>query len=285
MAEGRMLKRRITLSKKMAALKSDKSRLLWFYMLPFTDVMGRINADPEDIRDEILRKQRKGYTAEKIQSSLEELNRVGLIILYRDDEGQYLQFTRFAEEQNLNPKREAKTQIPAPLIECSGVIQSNHVKLSKDKLKKEKYIKEKSVFDISRRKYPGTKRELDTEFDYFRKTHSDWKEALPLLEPAVVNQAKKWKAEGTAKRYIPHFKTWLYNRFWERTEGLVLTEQEREELKEKNRRALEAKRAEIRKENGSYFENKTTEELQEMLKNKKFIMQWWLIKEILAERR
>jgi hypothetical protein len=57
MAEGRMLKRRITLSKKMAALKTDKARLLWFYMLPFTDVEGRINADPEDIRDEILRKQ------------------------------------------------------------------------------------------------------------------------------------------------------------------------------------------------------------------------------------
>ena len=138
-----MLKRRITLSKKMAALKTDKARLLWFYMLPFTDVEGRINADPEDIRDEILRKQRSGYTSVRIQQCLLDLDAVGLIILYSDGCNQYLEFTRFKDEQNLNPKREAKTQIPAPLTEDSGVIQSNHVKLSKVKLSKVKLSKGK----------------------------------------------------------------------------------------------------------------------------------------------
>jgi hypothetical protein len=138
MAEGRMLKRRITLSKKMAALKTDKARLLWFYMLPFTDVEGRINADPEDIRDEILRKQRKGYTLGRIQECLLDLDGVGLIILYGDERGQYLQLTRHGEEQKINRNREAKSKIPAPLTEDSGVIQSNRVKLSKVKLSKDK---------------------------------------------------------------------------------------------------------------------------------------------------
>jgi hypothetical protein len=72
MADGRMLKRRITKSKKLAALKTDKARLLWFYLLPFTDVEGRMEADPEDIRDEIIRKQRKGFTLQAIENSLQE---------------------------------------------------------------------------------------------------------------------------------------------------------------------------------------------------------------------
>jgi hypothetical protein len=138
MAEGRMLKRRITMSRKMAALKTDKARLLWFYMLPFTNVKGRIVADPEEIQDEILRKQRRGYGALKIQQYLNDLDRVGLIILYQVNGRQFLEFTRFADEQNLNEKREAKCVIPEPPHERSRALQSNHVKLSEVKLSKDK---------------------------------------------------------------------------------------------------------------------------------------------------
>lgn len=109
-----MLKRKITRSKKFAALKTDKARLLWFYMLPFTDVDGRLEADAEDVRDEIIRKQRKGYTIEKIEECLQDLNRVGLITLYSIDGKNYLEFARFWDEQTHNPEREAKSDIPPP---------------------------------------------------------------------------------------------------------------------------------------------------------------------------
>jgi hypothetical protein len=89
-------------------------------------------------KDEILRKQRKGYTLGRIQECLLDLDGVGLIILYGDERGQYLQLTRHGEEQKINRNREAKSKIPAPLTEDSGVIQSNRVKLSKDKLSKDK---------------------------------------------------------------------------------------------------------------------------------------------------
>lgn len=112
MAQGRVLKRKITRSKKMAALKSDKARLLWFYMLPFTDVDGRIGADAEDIRDEIIRKQRKGFTVSKIEECLNDLHRVGLIILYSVNGKEYLEFTKHSEEQNLRRDKEAKSEIP-----------------------------------------------------------------------------------------------------------------------------------------------------------------------------
>ena len=133
-----MLKRRITASKKMARLKTDKARLLWLYLLPFTDVDGRIVADCEDIRDEIIRKQRKGYSLTRIEECLQDLRGVGLIVLYHVNGKRYLEFTRFWDEQSHNRDREAKSDIPPP---THGVLQeqseSNPLKLSKVKLSKE----------------------------------------------------------------------------------------------------------------------------------------------------
>lgn len=120
MAQGRMLKRKITRSKKMAKLKTDKARLLWFYMLPYTDVDGRVEADPEDIKDEILRKQRKGFTINRIKECLQDLHKVGLIVLYDTNNKKYLQYTRFANEQNLRRDKEAESEIPAPRPEQSS---------------------------------------------------------------------------------------------------------------------------------------------------------------------
>jgi len=145
MAEGRMLKRKITLSKKMASLKTDKAKLLWFYMLPFTDVDGRIEADCEDIRDEIVRKQRKGFSLGRIEECLQDLHRVGLIILYTCNGRRYLEFTRFDEEQkNRNRDREAESEIPAPTQGAvSEQSETTPIKLSKDKLSKVKLSKDK----------------------------------------------------------------------------------------------------------------------------------------------
>ncbi len=114
MAEGRMLKRKITQSKKMAALKTDKARLLWLYLLPFTDVDGRIEADTEDIRENILRMQRKGYSVSTIQTCLEDLHDVGLITLYTVESQQYLEYTKFGKEQKLRRDKEAESTIPDP---------------------------------------------------------------------------------------------------------------------------------------------------------------------------
>lgn len=150
MAQGRMLKRKITKSKKLAALKTDKARLLWFYMLPFTDVEGRIEADNEDIRVDMLRKQRKGYTLDKIEECLQDLHRVGLIVLYEVSDKRYLEFTRFDEEQkNRNRNREAESQILPPSqgeVSEHSQITPNKVKLSKVKLSKVKYTSEFEFF-------------------------------------------------------------------------------------------------------------------------------------------
>ena len=143
---------------------------------------------------------------------------------------------------------------------------------------------EKEIFDKARRRYPGIKRGLDTELDNFIRKHKDWRESLPLLYPAVEAQSKKWKLEYTPKKFIPHFKTWINQRRWEQVEGVVLSEEEKQAKKNKEAKALEAKREEIRTEDGPFFKSKTVEELRKMRADRYWIVRWWLIDEILRER-
>ena len=75
--------------------------------------------------------------------------------------------------------------------------------------------KNKEDFEKTRNLYPNTKRGLDTEFDYFRKTHKDWKEVLPTLETALKNQIEQRKKMTGFVPEWKHFKSWIYNRSWE----------------------------------------------------------------------
>ena len=76
----------------------------------------------------------------------------------------------------------------------------------------------KNDFDEARAAYPGTVRGLDTEYGYYltclkRKRLKEY-EITPNLLPAI--QAQIQAREG--KDWNPgwkHFKTWLYNSWWE----------------------------------------------------------------------
>ena len=77
----------------------------------------------------------------------------------------------------------------------------------------------KDQFEIFRKRYPGTKRGLDTEFNGFVKKYSGHvTEIVPLLLPALEN-LMRWR-EQAAKRgeFVPSFanlKTWINQRRWE----------------------------------------------------------------------
>lgn len=121
MAEGRMLKKNISDSRRLAELKTDSARLLWTWILPYLDVEGRYYADPELVRGKVVPRL-KSFTTAKIWEYLQDMHRVGLITLYEADGEKYLQFRNFHEFQNLRPGRESGSKIPPPgeLPENSG---------------------------------------------------------------------------------------------------------------------------------------------------------------------
>lgn len=140
MAEGRMLKKRLSKSKKLAELKTDSSRFLYCIIYPHLDIKGRYEADPHIVMGTIV-PYIKSFTLKKIQTHLEELHKVGLIVLYKIGNDQYLQYTRFEDFQRLDPTREAKSEIPPPTqdqLQSKSNITPIEVK-SKSNISKEKY--------------------------------------------------------------------------------------------------------------------------------------------------
>jgi len=84
---------------------------------------------------------------------------------------------------------------------------------------------EKNIFEEIRKLYPGTKRGLETEFDNFKKKHSDWKEILTHLKPDLENQilARK-KSTGFIPQWA-NFATWINQSKFE--EVFIITKDEK----------------------------------------------------------
>ncbi len=107
MPEGRMIKKRISESKKLGKLKSDSSRLLYTWLIPWLDVEDRHSADPEIIKGHVFPKV-KTMTTKKIERLLLELNDAKLIVLYSAGDELYLQFKKSL--QKIHKDREAPAE-------------------------------------------------------------------------------------------------------------------------------------------------------------------------------
>lgn len=76
----------------------------------------------------------------------------------------------------------------------------------------------KIAFEEFRKLYPGEKRGLEVELQGFIKHHSDWKEIVPKLLPALQEQIKTKEINHKNGAFVAtwkHLKTYLYNSSWE----------------------------------------------------------------------
>ena len=105
-----MIDRRISQSKKIGR-SPDKAKILWFMLYPHLDCEGRIAFDDlGDLKVEILPYFNWGI--KKIESALNDLADVGLIVLYPDKGKIAMQFNRFEDFQiGLRKDREAQSEI------------------------------------------------------------------------------------------------------------------------------------------------------------------------------
>ena len=105
MARGRMLDRSIKLSKKIAN-SSMAAQWLYFRMLPFTDDHGKTHGDIDDIKAEILPKEK--IATSRISTLLSELHGNNLI-LWAD--GEVCEFVDWHDHQTLKG-RPANSEFP-----------------------------------------------------------------------------------------------------------------------------------------------------------------------------
>lgn len=113
MAEGRLLKKKISRSRKLAELKSDTNRLIYTWILPHLDVEGRIHADPNIIKGEIFPRI-SSISPEIIDQALKDIEFNKLCIIYKINGDSYLQYFNFHSNQSLRKDREKPSIIPDP---------------------------------------------------------------------------------------------------------------------------------------------------------------------------
>jgi hypothetical protein len=99
----------------------------------------------------------------------------------------------------------------------SESIDSINKQIYKDTIIQDTNIQYENVFEIFRKKYPGTKLGLKTEFDNFKK-HKDWKDVLKNLESILLKQIEVKTILIDKKQFVPEWKnlkTWINQRCWE----------------------------------------------------------------------
>ena len=218
MADGRMLKKKITGSRRLAALANDTARMFYMLLLAHLDVEGRFSADPDILKGAIAPRL-KHITPKMIESIVNDMAENEVIKLYSFDGDRYLEYRNFKDNQNLRVDREKASEIPSPVKGCAitpGVLPDNsrippaQVKLSKDKIREDIAQKRFAQFWSI---YPK-KKSKDKALKAFKSIDPD-EELLQAMITSIV-QAKK--SEDWAKdkgKWIPFPATWLNGRRWE----------------------------------------------------------------------
>ena len=223
MADGRMLKKKISLSRRLAALKSDSARLLYTWLLPHLDIEGRFSADPEVVKGQVVPRL-KHLTSVKIDELLKDIASQELIIRYQNDGDQFLQLRRFGDEQQLRRDREKDSDIPDPdnciiindLTELPGDSpdKAGH-KPPQVKLREVKLSKDKCSFSFNTfwKEYPKKVSKQQAQKVFWRIDPDD--ELLDKMLNAIqmFKKTEGWQKEGG--KYIPMPSTWLSQERWE----------------------------------------------------------------------
>ncbi len=161
----------------------DDSKLLFFCLLPFAS-----RRNNKMLIDFPWLQKKLPINKKITQKTLQPLVNAGFIACYQDDSNVIAPCKQDAMPEKRRDRAKTETET-----------ETEHL----------------SIFDSARELFGGTKRGNPTEFENFQK-HTDWKEVLPLLLPAIEKQIE-WRknAGGEFRPPWKNFQTWINNRCWE----------------------------------------------------------------------
>lgn len=217
-----MLKRVISTSPRLAALKNDTHRLIYTWLIPFLDVEGRMEADPRII---------KGYicplldhiTLKIIDAALHDMAVADLIVLYALNGNNYLQLQRFDKHQNIRKDRERGSDIPAPLPDNSritpGAVPDNSGStpgllphnIREVKRREEKGSNNNALFSEFKNLYPKKVKMKPAEIEWKKANIPD--NIITLLK-AQIHAKAKLKTNGIFTPDWPDPERWIKNERW-----------------------------------------------------------------------
>jgi hypothetical protein len=114
MARGRMITNRICTDKDINDLSDDTCRLLFTWLVTFSDAEGRTYGDPAIVRSMVF-PRRTDISTEQVEGYIRELHAVGLILWYTAAGDRYIWFPNFEKHQpGLRKDREPESELPGP---------------------------------------------------------------------------------------------------------------------------------------------------------------------------
>jgi hypothetical protein len=113
MAEGRMLKKKISLNEAVADLADDTHRLLFTWGIAHLDVEGRITGNLRSFKG-LVAPLLDHITPQVVLAFFQDAEHLGLIRRYQVDGRWVVQYPAFKKNQTLRPDKEAKSQYPPP---------------------------------------------------------------------------------------------------------------------------------------------------------------------------
>lgn len=161
-------------------------------------------------------------SAGSIHNSLALLESSGYVLrIYNDENTKRLEIKCMVRIQ-----KGALDNAGGALDNAGGASTSAHNKIP-NKIKEEEYMTFFDKIRVNYRKYmKGTTRGLSTEWKYFKKLNKDY--SMDLLEEIyrgtsnyskkLIKDYKSWEGNQKGKdpyTFVPHFKTYIYNRKWE----------------------------------------------------------------------
>lgn len=172
----------------------------------------------EMLRNICLTKDRLNFFTKRLtQDQKDELNNVIEI----ENDSVYIPWVKLSIEERISYCESRRKNRLNKLSEKTRT-HDDHMKTYDEHMEGESdndnKINNEIVFDEFRKKYPGSKRGLKTEYENFCKKHRDHNSVLCLLLPSLNNQSA-WRVEmAGAGMFVPEWKnlqTWINQRCWE----------------------------------------------------------------------
>ena len=113
MATGRIIKKIISTSRKIANLKTTEARLLYTWLIPHLDVEGRFSAEPDIVKGYVVPRLQE-FSLTKTEECLKDMAENGLIVLYSINGDKFLELTGFSLHNKIRKDHEAASNIPPP---------------------------------------------------------------------------------------------------------------------------------------------------------------------------
>jgi hypothetical protein len=113
MADGRMLKNKISVDVRVADLANDTHRLLFTWGIAHLDVAGRITGEPREFKAKVV-PMLDHITKDKILEFFTDAEQIGLIQRYEIKGKWTIQYPGFNKNQSLRENKEAPSTYPVP---------------------------------------------------------------------------------------------------------------------------------------------------------------------------